>query len=107
MRFYDVIGFETTAPKTECSDVWVPTTVEKKYYGDIVRNSRRLQSLDYLSTNDDVNINNQISLMADEFALQHFHEIRYALFKGTKWKVSDIEFQGPRLLLTLGGVYNG
>ena len=72
MRFYDAIGFETTAPKTEGSDVWVPTTVEKKYYGDIVRNSRRLQSLDYLSTNDDVNISNQIILMAYEIALQHY-----------------------------------
>lgn len=107
MRFYDIIGFEVTEPRDEGSDVWVPTLTEKKYYGDVIRNSRRLQALEYTSTNDDVSISNQISLMADEFALQHFHEIRYAVFMGTKWKVSDIEFQGPRLLLTLGGVYNG
>ena len=107
MRFYDIIGFEVTEPKDEDSDVWVPTLIERKYYGDVIRNSRRLQALEYTSTNDDVSISNQISLMADEFALQHFHEIRYAVFMGTKWKVSDIEFQGPRLLLTLGGVYNG
>lgn len=107
MRFYDIIGFGVTEPKDEDSDVWIPTLIEKKYYGDVIRNSRRLQALEYTSTNDDVSISNQISLMADEFALQHFHEIRYAVFMGTKWKVSDIEFQGPRLLLTLGGVYNG
>lgn len=107
MRYYDIIGFETTAPKSEGSDVWVPTTVEKRYYGDIVRNSRRLQSPEFTSVNDEISISNQISLMADEFALKNFHEIRYAVFQGTKWKVTDIEFQGPRLLLTLGGVYNG
>ena len=107
MRFYDIIGFETTAEDPEGSGIYVPTTVEKKYYGDIIRNSRRLQTSEFTSVNDDVSISNQVSIMADEFALQHFHEIRYAVFMGSKWKVSDIEFQGPRLLLTLGGVYNG
>lgn len=107
MRYFDSIGFCETEPEDENSDVWVANMTEKKYYGDVIRNSRRLQALEYTSTNDDVNISNQISLMADKFALEHFHEIRYAVFMGHKWKVSDIEFQGPRLLLTLGGVYNG
>ena len=107
MRYYDGIGFETTEETPEGSGIWVATTIEKMYYGDIVRNSRRLQSSEFVSTNDDINIGNQISIMADEFALLNFHGIRYAKFMGSKWKVTDIEFQGPRLLMTLGGVYNG
>lgn len=107
MRFYDIIGFEVTEETPEGSGVWRPKVVEKKYYGDVIRNSRRLQASEFVSTNDDINISNQVSIMADEFALSNFHGIKYAKFMGSDWKVTDIEFQGPRLLLTLGGVYNG
>lgn len=57
--------------------------------------------------NDDVNISNIISIVADSFANENCSEIVYAEFLGIKWKVTDIEPQYPRLLLTLGGVYNG
>lgn len=107
MRYYDGIGFETTVEDPIGSGIWVPTVTEKNYYGDVTRNSRRIQSSEFVSTNDDVSISNQVSIMADEFALSNFHSIRYARFMGTCWKVTDVEFQGPRLLLTLGGVYNG
>ena len=102
-KFYGKIGFATL--NESVPGVWEETIVEKPYYGDLLRNSRRLQGSENL--NDDVNISNQISIVSDPYANQNFHSIRYVEFMGAKWKVSDVEVQYPRLILTLGGVYNG
>lgn len=104
MKWCGLIGFvelEETAP-----GVWNPSKIiEKKYYGDLIRNSRRLQTVGD-KVNDDININNQISIVANPYAYSNFHSIKYAEFMGTKWKVTDIEVQYPRLILSLGGMYN-
>lgn len=84
--------------------VWTEEKVERKYYGDVTRNMRRLQSSD--KVNDDINVSNEISIVADPFAYQNFHYIRYVEFMGTKWKVPTAEVKYPRIYLTLGGVYN-
>ena len=102
-RYYGPIGFELT--KETVPGVWKPDIVERNYYGNVLRNSRRLSSTDKVI--DDVTISNEISILADAFAYQNFHLIRYAEYMGTKWKISNIEVQRPRLILTLGGVYNG
>lgn len=102
-KFYGAIGFVDlveTAP-----GVYSEETVEHNYYGDLIRNSRRLQSTDQV--NDDINISNEVSIVADPYARENFHKMRYAVFMGAKWKISNIEVQHPRLILTLGGVYNG
>lgn len=102
-KWYGVIGFTETVETTP--GVWKDQIVERPYFGDLVRNARRLQSTDHL--NDDVNISNEISIVADPYANENFHSMRYAEFMSTKWKVSDVEVQYPRLNLTLGGVWNG
>ena len=102
MKWYGSIGFAELKETTP--GVWTPEITEHNYRGDLVRNTRRLQSTDQV--NDDININNQISIVADPYANMNFHTIKYATFMGTKWKVSDIEVQYPRLILSLGGVYN-
>lgn len=102
MKWYGSIGFAELKETTP--GVWTPEITERNYRGDLVRNTRRLQSTDQV--NDDININNQISIVADPYANMKFHTIKYATFMGTKWKVSDIEVQYPRLILSLGGVYN-
>ena len=102
-KFYGAIGYaiqEETAP-----DVYHETIRERFYYGSLERNTRRLQVAE--SVNDDVSISNSISIIADPYAQQNFHAIRYAVFMGTKWKVSSVDVQYPKLILTLGGVYNG
>lgn len=102
-KWYGKIGFSAgTVEKTP--GVWKDEIVERSYYGDLVRNSRRLQSSD--KVNDDLNISNQLSIVADPYANENFHAIRYANFMGTKWKVTDVEVQYPRLILTLGGEWN-
>ena len=102
-KFYGKIGYaisEETVP-----GVWVERIVERSYYGDVIRNIRRLQSSENL--NDDINVSNEISIVADAFANQNFHSMRYVEYMSTKWKVSSIEVKYPRLILSIGGVYNG
>lgn len=104
-KWFGKIGY--AIPTEIRPGVWTdgdnPITFE--YYGDLTRNSRRLQSSDKL--NDNVMISNELSIVADPFAYENFHAIRYAEFMGTRWKVTNIEVQYPRLILTLGEVYNG
>jgi len=86
-------------------DVHEEVYVEKKAYGDVLRNIRKLENGEHL--HDDVSLNNQISIVADPYASTHFHAMRYVKWMGVKWKVTHVEAQLPRLILTIGGVYNG
>lgn len=103
-KWFGVIGFAETTVETR-PGVWEEQITEVNYYGDVMRDSRTLQTADQL--NDNVNIANKISIVADPFANQHFHRMRYAEYMGAKWKVSTVEVQRPRLILTIGGLYNG
>ena len=102
-KWFGVIGYAETVETTP--GVWVEKIVERTYFGDVTRNTRRLQTTDQV--NDNVDISNEISVLADPYAYQNFHAIRYAEFMGMKWKVSSVDVQFPRLNLSLGGVYNG
>lgn len=101
-KWFGKIGFaETVETSPGC---WVEQITEREYYGDLTRNTRRLESSGNL--NDNINIANEISILSDPFANQNFHAMRYVEFMGTLWKVSNVEVQYPRLILTLGGVCN-
>ena len=102
-KYYGKIGFAESVESAP--GVHVEKIVERNYYGDLVRNSRRLQSANQL--NDNINISNEISIVADPYADKNFHMMRYIEFMGTKWKISNVEVQPPRLILTAGGVWNG
>lgn len=103
MKWYGVIGFgETVETKP---GVWEDKITQRTYFGDVTRNTRILQSGGQV--NDNINVSNLISVVADPYANQNFHSIRYIEFMGTKWKVSSVDVQYPRLILTVGGVYNG
>lgn len=101
-KWYGEIGYEETVQTTP--GVWKEQITKRNYYGDVIRNTRRLQSANQL--NDNVNVSNEISIVADPFAYQNFHSMRYVEFMGTKWKITNVEVQYPRLILELGGVYN-
>lgn len=103
-KFYGAIGFATQVDTG--AGVWNDDIVERNYYCELVRNSRRLQPADQL--NDNLNISNEFSIIADPYANENFHAIRYIEFMGTKWKITNIDAtRYPRLILTTGGVYNG
>ena len=103
-RFRGVVGYAVTGPIEEGSDVWVETITERVYKGDITRNTRKLENGE--SINDNINVNNMISIVADAYAYQHFAYIKYVTWMGARWKVTNVEVQRPRLILTIGGVYN-
>lgn len=102
-KWFGKIGYAETV-ETE-PGIWIDQITERSYYGDVTRNMRNLQTSD--SVNDDINISNSISIVADPFANQNFHSMRYIEYMGTLWKISNVNVQYPRLELTLGGVYNG
>lgn len=102
-KFYGVIGFAETV-ETE-PGLWVEEITERRYFGDVLRNIGKYQTSG--GVNDDITIDNQISIVADPYANQNFHYMRYVEFMGTKWKITNIEVQYPRLTLSIGGEYNG
>lgn len=103
-KFYGKVGYIETVETTP--GVWGEKVTVINYYGDVIRRTSRW-STSSDSTNDDLSIDSQISIVADPFAYQKFHTIKFVEFMGTLWKVTGVEPQYPRLLLTLGGVYNG
>ena len=102
-KWYGKIGF-CVQEETE-SGIWEDRITEQNYYGELLSNFRKLQNSG--GVNDDINIANKISIISDPFAEQNFFSMKYAEFMGVKWKITDVEVQRPRLILTLGGVYNG
>lgn len=100
-KWFGKIGYAETEEISP--GVWKEQIVEREYYGDLVRNTRRLQTADKI--NDDIIVSNELSIVSDPYANQNFHSIRYVEFMGSKWKVSSVEVSYPRLILTLGGLY--
>lgn len=105
-KFYDVVGYAFAKEGTgEHEGIMEDYTIERRYFGDVLRNTRRYEAgSDIL---DNLRINNQISIVADAYAYEHFFAIKYVKWMGTYWVVTNVEVQRPRLLLTIGGVYNG
>lgn len=103
-KFYGTIGYSKT--KEKAPGVHEEVVTEREYYGDLLRNTNKIQSSENL--NDNINISNEISIVADPYARDNFHLMRYVCFNnsGVKWKVISVEVQYPRLILTVGGVYN-
>lgn len=103
-KWFGVIGY---AAVVEISPgVYSDEPIERNYSGDVNRNTSRW-SASSDKVNDDLDINNQFSILADPFAYQNFHSMKYIEYMGTKWKITGVEVQYPRLILTVGGVYNG
>lgn len=101
-KFYGFIGFsqeEETRP-----GVYEEQIVEYPYFGDVIRSTKKWENGEGL--NDNFNIRNDISIVADSFAREHVHLMRYVTYCGTKWKISSCDVQYPRLVLSIGGVYN-
>lgn len=102
-KFYGKVGYGIS--KETAPGVWVDEIVERPYYGELIRDTRQMQMSDKVI--DDINIANEISILSDPFARANFQYMRYVEFMGGKWKVTTIEVQFPRLILRIGGLYNG
>lgn len=102
-KFHGVVGYIETEEISP--GVWEEVVHEHRYRGDVTRNTRRWETGE--SINDNLLINNTISIVADDYAYMHLFAVRYVEWMGSKWKVTNVEVQRPRLILTIGGLYNG
>ena len=104
-KFYGAIGYVIETESAEHPGVIEEEPVERFYKGDLVKNTRRLDKSDELI--DNVTITNDISIVADPYAYSHIFAMRYVKWMGGVWKISNVSVETPRLVLSLGGVYNG
>jgi hypothetical protein len=105
-RFHDVVGYADDVVETAPgSGVWVDDIVEKPYFGDVLQAIRNLNADDKI--NEDITVTNRISIIADQYANENFLKIKYVKWSGVLWVVTTVEVRAPRLILSLGSVYNG
>ncbi|MBO5906215.1 MAG: hypothetical protein J6Q84_07345 [Kiritimatiellae bacterium] len=102
-KFFGPIGYAVL--KETKPGVWKEVITERDHRGDVIQWTRRSESSGDI--NDNINITNEISIVADPFANENVKSIRYVKFMGANWKVSSVRVQYPRLILTIGGLYNG
>ena len=102
-KFFGKVGYIGTVESEP--GYWEERSIERDYYGDITRNTSRYQQDGQV--NDNIVINNILSIVADPYANENFQHMRYVVWMGTKWKITNVEVQYPRIILTLGGMYNG
>lgn len=98
------IGFGATVETKP--GIWKSEITEKPYRGELLDEFRRYDSPKNDSTNDEVNISNRLSIIADSYAFNHLAQIKYVELYGALWKVKSFQIQRPRLILTVGGVWN-
>lgn len=102
-KFFGKVGYiltEETSP-----GVWSEKVKIREYYGDVIRNSRNWQNGE--STNDNLVMSNEISILGDPFAFDNFSAIKWVEYGGAKWHVNNVDISYPRLTLRFGGVWNG
>ena len=103
-KFYGKVGYAQTVETAP--GVYKKNAITERYYrGDVIKNTRRLENSENL--NDNIRVNNSISIVADAYAYEHFFAMKYVEWMGSLWKISNAEVQRPRIILTLGEVYNG
>jgi len=103
-RFSGLIGYAVQVEKAP--GVWDDRITEHPYRGDVLRSQRSLQN-DTENLHQRLNVNNSISIIGDPFAYENFFAIKYIKWMGSRWNVTNVEVRRPRLILTIGGLYNG
>jgi len=105
-RFSGTVGFlktEETDPENH-PGVYTEVLRERRYYGDVLSNSRRWDQNE--NFNDNLVINNRISIVADTFAKENLGAMKFVRWLGDVWKITNAEIQHPRIILTIGGQYH-
>lgn len=102
-RFFGPVGYGQTVETVP--GVWDDVYTEFNYQGDVIRNVK--QVAETAKVNDDISVSNTISIVADQYAIDNFLNIKYVRWMGVCWTVTSVEVRSPRLILSLGSVYNG
>ena len=102
-KYVGMIGYADTVEVKP--GVWEEKIIEKQFCGEDTRAISRWRTSTQL--NDNIDEDKQISILADPFAYGNFAHIRYITLNDTRWKVNSVEVKYPRLILSIGGLYNG
>lgn len=98
-----IVGYAETSETAP--GVWTAGIKEVTYSANQIRNSSKWQTSN--SVNGNIDVNNQISILSDAYSVNNFQNIRYVKYRGAAWQVTSVEEQYPRLILNVGGVYDG
>lgn len=104
MKWLGTVAYDEQVKSEVEPDVWESAPKTVQYYGDVLKNYKSNQSSQD-STNGDISVSNQISILADPYLVNNFHKILWVTFGGAKWTVNSVEVRPPRLLLTIGSLY--
>jgi hypothetical protein len=104
-KFHGLIGYSKSEESETAPGVYSEVVTERPCSGDILRNTKRWENGD--KVNDNLTIDNRFSILADEFTISNTQYMRYLKIMGSSWKITSFEIQRPRIILTVGGVYNG
>lgn len=102
-RFYGMVGYGV--PGELVGGVWTDTITERAFNGrvlDVITSNEQSDKV-----NDDIRVRHRISILADAYLLENFSQIKYVNWMGTRWQAETVEVNRPRLVISLGGVYNG
>lgn len=102
-KFYGAIGYALQIESKP--GVWIDEVIEKNYRGDIILDQRRWQSDE--KVNDNINIDNSISIIADEYAYNNIGSMKYIIWNNVPWKIQSFSINRPRIVIQIGGIYNG
>ena len=102
-KFVGLIGY--ALPVESSPGIWSNEITEKPYRGDILTDQRSIQQVDQL--NDNININNSISVIANAFAYANIGVMKYAVWNNVAWNIQSATINRPRIVIQIGGVYNG
>lgn len=103
-KFFGMLGFSDLEEKSP--GVIQDSIIERPYYGEVNRNLRRVQTSTE-STNDNFALSDEISVLLDPYAMKNYYNLKYVTYMGARWKVTTVSIKYPRLILNLGGLYNG
>lgn len=104
-KFYGPIGFAVSTETEEGSGIYEDVVVERYYRGDVIKAYHKWDHGEHLNSN--LTISNTISIVTDPFASENVYRIKYIKWLGGYWEITGIDIQPPRLVLSIGGVYNG
>lgn len=104
-KFRGKVGYASDQESPADSGVWVKVVTEREYSGDVIREARQFSNTNQV--NDSLTLNNRVSIVSDDFANSNLASMVYVVVGGVYWRVSNVEISRPRLILSLGGVYNG
>lgn len=101
-KYAGLVGYVTQ--EESVPGVWSPVDKAVMTKGDIIRQSSSVQNDD--KVNSDVTLNHRVSLIGDAYAFNNYFNLKWIEIGGRKLEVTSVELQRPRLIVTVGGLYN-